>query len=218
MVLQNFIVFEGIDGAGTTTQLNALRNRKDTGNFLFTAEPTTAPTGKFLRQMLKGDIPLTPVTSAYLFAADRTEHVFGNLVIGDGGTLVTGIEKACSRNKIVVSDRYFFSSLAYQSIDCGKETPRILNSMFPLPGLLFFFDIEPEISLKRITVREYTEIYEKLDFLKKTATAYRAVMDEYRTSEKSESMKIVTIDATKPKEEISQIIWNEIQKLPIFKV
>src|SRR5574344_1031504 len=128
MVLQNFIVFEGIDGAGTTTQLNALRNRKDTGNFLFTAEPTTAPTGKFLRQMLKGDIPLTPVTSAYLFAADRTEHVFGNLVIGDGGTLVTGIEKACAQNKIVVIDRYFFSSLAYQSIDCGKETPRILNS------------------------------------------------------------------------------------------
>ena len=218
MVLQNFIVFEGIDGAGTTTQLNTLRNSKETEHFLFTAEPTTAPTGKFLRQMLKGDIPLTPVTSAYLFAADRTEHVYGDLVVGDDGTLVTGIEKACAQNKIVVSDRYFFSSLAYQSIDCGEKIPHMLNSMFPLPSLLFFFEIEPEISLKRITVREYTEIYEKLDFLKKTAAAYRTVMDEYKKPELSETMKIVTIDATKPKEEISQIIWKEIENLPIFKV
>jgi dTMP kinase len=218
MVLQNFIVLEGIDGAGTTTQLNALRSRPETGNFLFTAEPTTAATGKFLRQMLKGDLPLNPVTSAYLFAADRNEHINGTLVTQDDRTLVTGVAQACKNNKVVVSDRYFFSSLAYQSIDCGQTLPALLNSPFPLPQLLFFFNIEPEVSLKRITVRGYTEIYEKLDFLKKTEAAYRRIIDEYSDAGKCETMKIVTIDATKGKDEISQIIWKEIQNLPIFKV
>src|SRR5574344_1582440 len=173
MLLKNFIVFEGIDGAGTTTQLDLLRKHSEVSNFLFTAEPTTSATGKFLRQMLKGDLPLNPVTSAYLFAADRNEHINGTLVTQDDRTLVTGVAQACKNNKVVVSDRYFFSSLAYQSIDCGQTLPALLNSPFPLPQLLFFFNIEPEVSLKRITVRGYTEIYETLDFLKKTEAAYR---------------------------------------------
>ncbi|MBP5452417.1 MAG: dTMP kinase, partial [Treponema sp.] len=54
MILRNFIVFEGIDGAGTTTQASLLKNNPATGKFLFTAEPTTAETGLFLRKMLSG--------------------------------------------------------------------------------------------------------------------------------------------------------------------
>ena len=217
MLLKNFIVFEGIDGAGTTTQLDLLRKHSEVSNFLFTAEPTTSATGKFLRQMLKGDIPLEPVTAAYLFAADRNEHINGALYVDSNKTLCTGVKKACEGGKIVISDRYFFSSLAYQSIDCGENTPRLLNSTFPLPELLFFFDIEPEVSLKRITVRGYTEIYEKQEFLKKTSAAYRKVISEYENTEKSDGMKIVRIDATKSKEEIAQIIWNEMKNLPIMK-
>lgn len=217
MVLQNFIVFEGIDGAGTTTQLNALRNNPATADFLFTAEPTSAPTGKFLRQMLKGDIPLQPVTAAYLFAADRNEHISGTYAVEPDRSLVTGIAAACSQGKTVVSDRYFFSSLAYQSIDCGDEIPRLLNSTFPLPQLLFFFEIEPDVSLSRITGRGFTEIYEKQEFLKKTAAAYRKVMKEYDGTPKAEGMKLITIDATLPKDEITRIIWKEIENLPIHK-
>src|SRR5574344_56819 len=205
MVLQNFIVFEGIDGAGTTTQLDLLRNNPESREFLFTAEPTPAPTGKFLRQMLKGDVPVQPQTAAYLFAADRYEHVYGTFSAA-GNALATGIETACKNGSIVISDRYIFSSLAYQSIDCGTDLPAKLNEIFPLPSLLFFFDIEPEVSLKRITSRGFTEIYEKQEFLKKTAAAYRAVIDKYENSE----MKIVHIDATKSKEERERTIWNEI--------
>ncbi|MBQ5499234.1 MAG: dTMP kinase, partial [Treponema sp.] len=80
MILQNFIVFEGIDGAGTSTQIEMLKNRPEANDFLFTAEPTSAPTGKFLRQMLKGDFPLQNESAAYLFAADRNEHVNGKLL------------------------------------------------------------------------------------------------------------------------------------------
>lgn len=209
MVIKNFYVFEGIDGAGTSTQLNVLRNRKDTQNFLFTAEPTESETGRFLRRMLKGEVPVEPVTAAYLFAADRNEHINGKLSVNGDRSLVTGIKQACSEGKTVISDRYLFSSLAYQSIDCGKETPRLLNSIFPLPEKLFFFDIEPEVSLKRITGRGFTEIYEKEDFLRKTEAAYKAVIEEFE-KDTSSGMKIVRIDATLPKDEISKIIWKEI--------
>ena len=136
MILQNFIVFEGIDGAGTSTQIAVLKNRPDADRFFFTTEPTDGPTGKFLRSMLKGDLGLDPRTAAYLFAADRAEHLWGKSALN--GSVV----KKCSEGKIVVSDRYLFSSLAYQSVTCGDQLPRMLNEPFPLPQLLFFFEID----------------------------------------------------------------------------
>src|SRR5574344_1285269 len=211
MVLRNFIVFEGIDGAGTSTQLDILAKRPESGRFYFTAEPSHGPTGRFLRTMLKGDVKLDPRTAAYLFAADRAEHLWGTSA-EDGS-----IESVAKSGKIVVSDRYFFSSLAYQSIDCGNELPRLLNSPFPLPELLFFFDIEPEVSLKRIGGRGFTEIYEKLDFLKKTETLYKSVMDEYDGTAKGETMKIIRLDATQTPDEVAKKIWSHLEKLPILK-
>lgn len=77
MILKNFVVFEGIDGAGTSTQINILKEKKEAERFFFTAEPTDSPTGKFLRTVLKGNVELDPRTSAYLFAADRAEHLWG---------------------------------------------------------------------------------------------------------------------------------------------
>jgi len=215
MVLQNFIVFEGIDGAGTSTQIEMLKKRPEAERFLFTAEPTSAPTGKFLRQMLKGDFPLRNESAAYLFAADRNEHVNGKLCTR-GNTLVTGIREACESGKAVVSDRYLFSSLAYQSINCPPEVPRLLNSLFPLPKLLFYFEISPKDSLARLGQRDYREIYEKEDFLTRTVQEYHKVLSEFSESGKNQGMKIVLIDAKKTKEEISLNIWQEIKNLPIL--
>ncbi|MBQ1714696.1 MAG: dTMP kinase [Treponema sp.] len=214
MILQNFIVFEGIDGAGTSTQIEMLKNRPEAKDFLFTAEPTSAPTGKFLRQMLKGDFPLQNESAAYLFAADRNEHVNGKLLT-QGNTLVTGIKEACQSGKKVVSDRYLFSSLAYQSINCQPEVPRLLNSLFPLPQLLFYFEISPKDSLSRLGDRNFREIYEKEDFLNRTVQEYHNVLSEYSEKAKNQGMKIVLIDAKKTKEEISANIWQEIKNLPI---
>lgn len=215
MILQNFIVFEGIDGAGTSTQIEMLKNRPEAKDFLFTAEPTSAPTGKFLRQMLKGDFPLQNESAAYLFAADRNEHVNGKLLT-QGNTLVTGIKEACQSGKKVVSDRYLFSSLAYQSINCPPEVPRLLNSLFPLPSLLFYFEISPKDSLSRLGDRNFREIYEKEDFLNRTVQEYHNVLSEYSEKAKNQGMKIVLIDAKKTKEEISANIWQEIKNLPIY--
>ncbi|WP_294429335.1 dTMP kinase [uncultured Treponema sp.] len=203
MILKNFIVFEGIDGAGTSTQIKLLKEREDADRFFFTTEPTDSETGKFLRKMLKGDVELDPRTSAFLFAADRNEHLYGK-----GGTNCGVVEK-CESGKIVVSDRYLFSSLTYQCVTCGEELPRRLNESFPLPEILFFFDIDPEISLKRVISRGATEIYEKLDFQKETAARYRKIIDEYEAM--NTGMKIIRLDATLPIEEVAKIINKHLE-------
>ena len=207
MTLDNFVVFEGIDGAGTSTQLKILKERPESSKISFSAEPTDGKTGRFLREILGGKIELNPKTTAFLFAADRAEHVWGK----------NGIEQTVKSGKAVVIDRYIFSSLAYQGVSCGKELPKKLNEDFPLPSLLFFFDINPETSLKRIKNRGVTEIYENSDYLTQTRKQYLEVLEEYKNNPSAASMKIVIIDATQPKEEIAKIIWSHISNLPIFK-
>lgn len=197
MVLKKFIVLEGIDGAGTSTQIKRLV-QTNPDKYIATAEPTSGPTGKFLRQMLAGDFKVDERTNAYLFAADRCEHIFGK----------GGVKELCESGKTVVSDRYFFSSLAYQSVSCGLELPQLLNSPFPLPEYLFFFDINPEISLARVNARnESKEIYENLEAQKKIAALYEKVISMYEQNPALiEEMKIIRLDASKTIEEISGII------------
>lgn len=202
MILKNFIVFEGIDGAGTSTQIKKLVEH-DTTRFVPTAEPTTNETGKFLRRMLGGEFSVDEKTNAYLFAADRCEHIFGK----------GGVQELCESGKIVVSDRYFFSSMAYQSVSCGEELPKLLNSPFPLPEYLFYFVINPAISLGRVTARgEKKEIYETIEKQKRIAAQYEKVISEYEKKAVETGMKIIRIDATKDIETISKEIWDVLNK------
>ena len=203
MVLKNFIVLEGIDGAGTSTQIKKLV-QSNPNKYIATAEPTSGPTGKFLRQMLAGDFKVDERTNAYLFAADRCEHIFGK----------GGVKELCESGKTVVSDRYFFSSLAYQSVSCGLELPQLLNSPFPLPEYLFFFDINPEISLGRVNARNgHKEIYENIEAQKKIAALYEKVISMYESDSRlREEMKIIRIDASKSIDDISRIIKEELEK------
>ena len=203
MILKNFIVFEGIDGAGTSTQIKKLVERgcseRGEGAFVATAEPTGGETGRFLRRMLGGDFSVDEKTNAYLFAADRCEHIFGK----------GGVQELCQAGKTVVSDRYFFSSMAYQSVSCGEELPRLLNSPFPLPEYLFYFVINPEVSLGRVTARgEKKEIYETIEKQKKISAQYEKVISEYEKNAGETGMKIIRIDAEKDIESISEEIWN----------
>ena len=202
MILKNFIVFEGIDGAGTSTQIKKLVDR-DSNRFIATAEPTTNETGKFLRRMLGGEFSVDEKTNAYLFAADRCEHIFGK----------GGVKELCESGKTVVSDRYFFSSMAYQSVSCGEELPKLLNSPFPLPEYLFYFVINPEVSLGRVTSRgEKKEIYETIEKQKKIAAQYEKVISEYEKTSAKSGMKIIRIDAEKDIDSISNEIWNRLKK------
>lgn len=207
MILKNFVVFEGIDGAGTSTQIKRLVERgcaeAGEGAFVATAEPTGLETGKFLRRMLGGDFTVDEKTNAYLFAADRCEHIFGK----------GGVQELCQAGKIVVSDRYFFSSMAYQSVSCGEELPKLLNEPFPLPEYLFYFVINPEVSLGRVTSRgEKKEIYETIEKQKKIAAQYEKVISEYEKNAGETGMKIIRIDAEKDIESISEEIWKSLKK------
>lgn len=207
MILKNFIVFEGIDGAGTSTQIKKLVERgcseRGEGTFVATAEPTGGETGRFLRRMLGGEFSVDEKTNAYLFAADRCEHIFGK----------GGVQELCQAGKTVVSDRYFFSSMAYQSVSCGEELPHLLNSPFPLPEYLFYFVINPEVSLGRVTARgEKKEIYETIEKQKKIAAQYEKVISEYEKTAGETGMKIIRINAEKSIDEISEVIWNKLKK------
>ena len=206
MILKNFVVFEGIDGAGTSTQIKKLVERGcqecGEGAFVATAEPTGGETGRFLRRMLGGEFSVDEKTNAYLFAADRCEHIFGK----------GGVQELCQAGKTVVSDRYFFSSMAYQSVSCGEELPKLLNEPFPLPEYLFYFVINPEVSLGRVNARgEKKEIYETIEKQKKIAAQYEKVISEYEKNAGETGMKIIRIDAEKSIDEISKVIWDILQ-------
>ena len=96
-----------------------------------------------MRQALFGSVPLHPHTVARLFAADRGEHLYGQ----------GGILESTAAGILSISDRYLFSSLAYQGLTCGQDLPATLNAGFPLPRLLLFFDLDPAVAMARMADR-----------------------------------------------------------------
>lgn len=196
--IKNFIVFEGIDGSGTTTQLArlaALLGKHPIPHWV-TAEPTSRPEGALVRRILKGDLAADPGTLAHLFAADRHEHLYGS----------EGILEKIGKGLVVVCDRYVLSSLAYQGIACGNDLPEQLNSRFPIPGLTVFFDLDPEISMGRMKSREHLEIFEKMGFQLKVREAYHRALGEAG----KKGWKIAIIDASQPVAEVSRRLAEEV--------
>jgi len=170
-ILQNVIVFEGLDGAGTTTQAKLLAQRYiNTGSkAILTCEPTDSLIGKLIRQVLRGDIDITPRSLAFLFAADRENHLFNNK---------NGFAYAINRGEIVISDRYFFSSLAYQSIGTHYDEVKAINSYFPFPQVVIYIDTPPAVCLDRIESREDRDDFETLEFQEKVYNTYEKAFHE----------------------------------------
>lgn len=200
LILDRFIVFEGIDGAGTTTQIRLLAERCKLEGMpvLTTGEPTENCIGKTVRRILKGDHRVHPSTMPLLFAADRNEHLYGE------GGILSCIEKGYW----VLCDRYIFSSLAYQTIENDYRQVEDLNDRFPLPGILFYLEVLPETGIHRIQSRETKEIYEELPFQRKVHQQYRKVLSVYRNS----GMEIKILDGTAPMERIHEEVWNFLTK------
>jgi len=207
-ILQNFVIFEGGDGSGTTTQIKILGDRfsSETGRLPVlhrTFEPTDNPIGRLIRQGLRGEIPFKNETIARLFAADRYEHLYGP----------DGIAERCGRGELVVCDRYVLSSLVYQGITCGNDLPAALNRNFPVPELILFFDVDPRTAQKRMNNRTQKEIYEYLDFQIKVREQYKSLLPGYGKETQTE-----TIDASRPIDEVSASVWSMLHKLPIFRM
>ena len=146
-VLKKFWVLEGLDGAGTTTQLKNLENYMvEKGMSVFrTAEPTIYESGLLIRRVLSGQFKVPQSTTAYLFAADRDNHL---------NNPEYGIRSHLAKGETVISDRYFFSSLAYQSIGFSFEEVQKLNSAFPYPELVLYVDTPVKDCIKTSNCRQ----------------------------------------------------------------
>ncbi|ADB51412.1 dTMP kinase [Conexibacter woesei] len=143
-----FVVVEGLDGAGTTTQaerLAAMLRTRGGHAVELTKEPTNGPLGAVLRQAIEGRVALDPVALALAFAADRADHLFNP---------VNGVVAALDAGRWVVSDRYVLSSLAYNRGGVvSREWVAELNARAIAPDLTVFVDVDPEICLERIGAR-----------------------------------------------------------------
>ncbi|AHH10992.1 dTMP kinase [Borrelia coriaceae] len=149
-ILKNFYCIEGIDGSGKTSiiqRLQKLCNNKL--KYYFTKEPSQGIIGEFIRKQLTNfKNPLRQNSLAYLYVADRYEHLYNTR---------NGIIKILNEGKAkVITDRYLFSSIAYQG-----ELGYRLNKDFPLPEKLFFIKTDPNIAYKRIKEnRTQTDLFE----------------------------------------------------------
>ena len=154
-----FIVFEGIDGSGKTTQINKLcEYLEQKGRKVYvTSEPTISLTGGMLRDALSGVSKRTSCEMAAMFVLDR---IFHNV------NTKWGIEKMLDDGYDVLCDRYYYSSLAYQGSETDFEWVKSMNLNCPeirTPDACIFLDLTPEESLERISnSRATTEIYENL--------------------------------------------------------
>ncbi|MBP7552446.1 MAG: dTMP kinase [Spirochaetes bacterium] len=181
MILKNFVVIEGLDGSGTTTQLKELSSNLESS--YPTCEPTDGNIGKLIKQILKNEISVEPMTLAYLFSADRNEHLYS----------ANGVTERCKNGQIVISDRYLFSSLAYQSLYCEFNDILLLNDKFPLPEIVFFINTDPELCLQRIQKRNHEkEIFDDLEIQKKVLKNYIKSFDIL----KEKGLKILNIDGS----------------------
>jgi len=160
-----FLVLDGIDGCGKSTQAKKLYNYLNTKNIpvYLTAEPTKNELGKILRRYLQNpDIPAS--LDALIFAADRLEHCRSEIL------------PKLKENFIVISDRYRDSSYIYQSIEGRNEGVSLdwiknLNKFSLIPDLTIIIDIDPKIGLKRKSTQSaadngHLEKFEKDDFQK----------------------------------------------------
>lgn len=201
-----FIVFEGIDGAGKTTQIGLLEQYLKTKGIpaVTTAEPTDLPEGKLLRRALAGEFPTTPSELAALFTADRIAH---NL------DPEKGIRRMLEDGKTVLSDRYYYSTLAYQGALTDRDWAMSLNLSCPdilRPDLCIFLDLTPKESMERIARGRTTrEIFETEEQLTRIRESFRSVFD--RLVPLGENIAILHASGTP--EEIAGLIREEVAKI-----
>jgi len=187
-----FITIEGIDGCGKSTHTKLLaRWLKSIGREVVTTdEPTNEVIGKTIKMILKGKLKVPVEVEALLFAADRGQHISGL------------IAPATRSGKIVINERYLYSSLAYQSArGMPEEFLRKINSYVPKPDLAILIDVPATVTLTRIKPSR------KLDEFEKDIKLQEGVRRNYLRLAKKGEMKVV--DGNRPLDEIQA----ELRKL-----
>ena len=209
-----FIVIEGLDGAGTTTQTDRVAEalRKLGQPAVTSCEPSSGPIGSLIRQMLSmritvpneegGHRAVNRQTLALLFAADRLDH------------LEAQVEPTLASGKAAISDRYYHSSLVYQGEGEGEDVDyewvRTLNERARRPDLTVFLEAPVELCLQRMAHRGSRDIYESRSSLEHLHRRYQQVMNLLA----AEGENILRLDAALPKEEITEAIVAKIGGRP----
>lgn len=203
-----FCVFEGIDGAGKSTLLEALKSMLNDpahspsslgfSGTVFLREPTDLATGKEIRQRLTGNVETSRDEWLKLFISDRAENVSRNINPGR------------KENKLIIQDRYFYSTAAYQGSDENPPTPMDVVQMnldhgFPVPDLVFYLDIEVETALSRILARGDVSVFEERAMLTAMDKRFRSVLPP----------KTIYLDTRRRPEELAWEVLHTIEGLKL---
>ncbi len=192
------IAFEGIDGTGKSTQIKLLADylRAQGREVVETREPTDSSYGRRIRELYVNRSTCTPEEELELFIQDRRLHV------------QELIAPALATGSVVLTDRYYYSTAAYQGAS-GLEPAEILarNNFAPKPDLVILLTMPPELSAERIRIGrgEQPNAFEQLDALRKTAAIFAAFTDSC----------ICRVDATQSVSAVHeqiQHVWNELSK------
>lgn len=200
-----FIVFEGIDGSGKTTQARLLAEylRGKGREVYLTAEPTAYPSGVALREALGGKVKKTECQMAVMFVEDRIVH---NVHPEEG------IHALLEKGVDVICDRYYYSTLAYQGQSTDYEWVKAMNLRCPeirRPDLCIYVDLLPEQSLERIERgRESVEIYENLETLTAVRDRFLSVIRDL-----SDTDNVCIVDGYRSVEDISEDICAIVSKM-----
>ncbi len=193
-----FVVIEGLDGSGKSTQVELLVNfLKEKGKeVVLTKEPTMdSEAGRKVRQFLKGEIKIEPLELQKLYVQDRKEHLENKVIpsLKDG--------------KFLISSRYAFSTFAYGASD-GLDINELIkmNEHFLLPDLTIVIDTLPENCINRIEARnESKEFFEKKEKLEKVNEIYKKIPNMFEN--------IVMVNGERPMEEVFQDVKKLIEKI-----
>lgn len=189
-----FIVFEGLDGAGKTTQVRLLGDRLQRQGYaiLCLKEPTEGPWGQKLRHLLQhGRHGVSAETELAWFLADRQEDVEQH------------IRPALRRGQIVLLDRYYFSTMAYQgALGHDPEVIRQRNEAFaPPPDLLFLLEITPAQGLQRVQQHRTPDRFERQEYLERVAALFARMDFPY----------LRRIPATDAPQSVHAQVWQAVQ-------
>jgi len=195
------VTFEGLDGSGTTTQSELLRQHLEEAgrDVVLTREPGGTELGERVRELVLGGLEISPWAEAALFAAARAELV------------AEVIQPALERGADVVCDRYLDSSLAYQGIARGLGVDRVLalnvNAIRGiLPDVTFLLLIDPEEAQRRSGPPGDRIEREGDAFLREVDKAYRELGSAF-------AGRITTIDASRPADEVAKEVRDRLPGL-----
>ncbi len=197
-----FIVFEGVEGSGKTTQTRALARKliNEGIDHIVANDPGITPLGKRVRRWLKSDETASPITELFLFLGARSALT--------DSTLRGAIEEG----KVVISHRYTYSTLAYQGYGRGLDIEMLknMNNIATgglIPDLVILLDLSTQQGMERIAYRPLDRIeQEGIDF-------HDRVRRGYKTLASDSNEKWLVIDGSQPKSKISKIIWENVSKL-----